>query len=349
MHSEAHKQSVQFFLSIEKLREHIPSGKKLVLADSNTPNCVEQLNLHLKEDEVLIVPAGDGSKSLETAQTVWDRMLQLNLSRTDHIICVGGGVITDLGAFCGSTFKRGINIVHVPTSLLGMVDASIGGKTGINYKGFKNYIGTFQVAENILVCPEFLETLSQDELRSGYGELYKHALIAGGDLWQKLIEQNSVDLIPSLQNIQGAIIVKQDIVSADFRENNNRKKLNLGHTLAHALESVSFTSGLHITHGDAVIAGIIIESLIAVGKGKLQDKTFEEISNHLIPLFPKISWADEDVDEIIRFAQGDKKTKSTSINCSLLVNFSLVEIDCEVSAQELISALNQYKNGISSD
>lgn len=333
---------VQYIDSFAEVSKLLPTKNVLFLADQNTLACLNSLELPISESNILVSEPGESSKSLHVAELVWGKMAELNLSRSDYLVAVGGGVVTDLAAFCGSTFKRGINYIHVPTSLLAMVDASIGGKNGINFRGFKNYIGTFSEAESILICPKFLDSLPLDELRSGYGEMYKHALLGAENLWTSLLNNKSLEATPNLSDIKLAASFKERVVKEDFTEKNRRKLLNLGHTIGHAIESVCMESETPLKHGDAVIAGILIEALISVEQGKMKQKTLDLLFQNLMPLFPKATWRQDEVRDMIHFAKGDKKSDQSGINCTLLSELFQAEIDCLVREDEIELALNKY-------
>jgi 3-dehydroquinate synthase len=232
-------------------------SKVFILVDGNTSQCLPflaQSLAHLPEDfEILEVDPGEESKELEVAANLWHVLLDYGADRNTLLINLGGGVVCDLGAFIASTFKRGISFVHVPTSLLAMVDASVGGKNGLNFAGLKNQIGTFNNPDLVLIEPKFLETLPELEWESGHGEMIKHSLISGRN-WPLILSLRPSQI--KLENISESVAVKENLVSKDFKEAGLRKVLNLGHTFGHALESLRLAQGNNITHGAAVIQGL---------------------------------------------------------------------------------------------
>ena len=232
-------------------------SKVFILVDGNTSQCLPflaQSLAHLPEDfEILEVDPGEESKELEVAANLWHVLLDYGADRNTLLVNLGGGVVCDLGAFIASTFKRGISFVHVPTSLLAMVDASVGGKNGLNFAGLKNQIGTFNEPDLVLIEPKFLETLPESEWESGHGEMIKHSLISGRN-WPKILGLKPPQI--KLETIIGSVAVKEKFVSIDFKEAGLRKVLNLGHTFGHALESLRLAQGNSITHGAAVIQGL---------------------------------------------------------------------------------------------
>lgn len=324
-----------------KLEQITSQSNALFLVDENTFQCFQKLGLN--EEQVLVVPAGEESKSLDISKVVWDKLVQLNLKRNDTLVCVGGGVITDLGAFCASTFKRGMRLIHVPTSLLAMVDAAIGGKTGINFRDLKNFIGTFSEPDSIFVCQKFLATLPEREIRSGYAEIIKHALIADRDFWNEIKVTSSLTVAPNIETIQTAARIKENIVSEDFTENSTRKLLNFGHTVGHALESYSFAKGNAIPHGDAVAAGMIIEAFISSKVSGLNDQGLKEISEFIKAHYEPVHWFDGDEQKVIALAYHDKKTMVSGINCTLLREIGSAQIDQNVSAEDLLGGLKYYQ------
>jgi 3-dehydroquinate synthase len=322
----------------------LPTPVSLFLVDQNTKACLERMTPAMDSNRILVVPAGESSKSLATCELVWAKMTELNLKRNDCLVCLGGGVITDLGAFCASVFKRGINYIHVPTSLLAMVDAAIGGKNGVNFRQLKNQIGSFTHAEKTAICPEFLSSLPLEDLRSGYAEIIKHGLIASGDLWLDVQKLQSLEVAPDLSTIKNAGIIKDEIVKGDFRENGERKLLNFGHTAAHAIESVCFASKQHVSHGDAVAAGMIIEAYISNAKGLLSDQEFEQIGTYLTLHFPPIHLEESQLPDVLSYAKQDKKSTSDNINCTLLAAIGKGKIDQQISDSDFYDACIYYQN-----
>jgi len=249
---------------LDALLQELAPSKTFLLVDSNTVNClsvfVPKLAQLDADFEVLEVPPGEESKSLEVAANLWSVLLEYGADRNSLIINVGGGVVCDLGAFIAATFKRGIPFVNVPTSLLAMVDASVGGKNGINFEGLKNQLGTFTQPNFVLIDPDFLATLPQEEWESGHAEMLKHALLSG-TRWSELLALETATL--TLQDIEQSVAFKAEIVKEDFKENGKRKILNLGHTTGHAWESYAAVSGNPCTHGAAVIQGLHVALMLS--------------------------------------------------------------------------------------
>src|SRR5690606_38544696 len=237
------------------------------LVDDNThEHCLPLLLSEIHENiliEIIEIPAGEESKAIEIAVQVWETMSETQASRKSLMINLGGGMITDMGGFIASTFKRGIDLINIPTSLLAMVDASVGGKTGIDLNGIKNLIGTFAMPELTLIHPEFLQTLPEREFRSGLAEMLKHGLIHDKNHWLELIEIENFDFISIDYLIEKSVKIKQEIVEKDPFENGIRKILNFGHTIGHALESQLLQTENPLLHGEAISVGMMVESILS--------------------------------------------------------------------------------------
>jgi 3-dehydroquinate synthase len=330
---------------LERLCSENQIDKILALADENTAHLLKSnVFSFLQAENIYVVPAGEINKNLSQASKIWEFMALSCASRKSLLINFGGGMITDLGGFCASTFMRGIPFVNVPTSLLGMVDASIGGKTGINHLHLKNYIGSFQNPLAICINTTFLKTLPKDELISGWAEVIKHGIIRGGKLWE--LCKNG---IPEISDTEAWKIlvelnteVKQGIVESDPREKGLRKSLNLGHTLGHAIETWFLQNGEKLSHGAAVAAGMIIESHIAVGLKLLQMQDYNEIAQTIDGVFPKLKFNADRFEEIARLCLSDKKNQSGRIFMVLPKKIGEIQLDVEVNHSQIIEALNRY-------
>lgn len=298
------------FQALDQFLENKQPSKTFVLVDENTaamvPTFAQRL-AHLDgEFEVLEVPAGEQSKDLEIAAQLWATLLDYGADRNALMINLGGGVVGDLGGFVASTYKRGISFVQVPTSLLAMVDASVGGKTGINFGGLKNQIGTFNEPEIVVVEPEFLKTLPREEWESGHGEMIKHCLLTGSD-WPFVLQ-----LTPEFDisdEIQRSIRIKSRVVDADFKESGLRKTLNLGHTFGHAWESLMQQKGTPVAHGRAVVQGLHL-ALVLSEQVHLQ----REVAR----TYPWVTVDPEDLAQLWTFQLADKKNESGEVQFVLL-------------------------------
>ena len=320
----------------------------LILVDENTHEfCLPILLQNLNTDipfEIIEIEAGEEMKTIETATQLWDILSEFSVDRKSLMINLGGGVITDLGGFVASTYKRGIKFIHIPTSLLAMCDASIGGKTGIDHNFLKNIIGTFSMPEKIFLFPSFLNTLPYRELRSGFAEMLKHGLIADKNHWDDLISLKELTAASIAPNIERSMEIKQHFVEHDFKEQNIRKNLNFGHTIGHAIESYSLQTGQPIAHGEAVAAGMICETYLAKIENLISEDTSEKIISNIQKFFPKISIADQNIENILQLMTHDKKNSNGQISFSLLNSIGNCHFDYIPAEENIKSALYFYQN-----
>ena len=261
--------------------------KIAVLVDENTRlACYPRIQSQLPVHQLIEIPSGEQNKTLSSCQLIWEAMTAHEMDRHSVLIIIGGGVLGDMGGFCAATYKRGIAFILVPTTLLSQVDASIGGKLGIDFNHFKNHIGVFQQPASTIVDVSFLKTLSPRELRSGYAEVLKHALIRDSSMWHELktksLENQEWDKV-----VRENVAIKARITEEDPKEKGVRKLLNFGHTIGHAMES-HFLKKEKILHGEGVAAGMVAEAWIAMTKGMLVQNDFEEIKQVIIATYGKI-------------------------------------------------------------
>ena len=333
---------LNFFLQQSK-----PS-KIMVLVDENTHEfCLPVLMGNLETEipfEIIEIEAGEDLKTIETATQLWEILTEFEADRKSLLINLGGGVITDLGGFVASTYKRGIRFINIPTTLLGMCDASIGGKTGIDHYFLKNIIGTFAEPENIFVFPDFLNTLPYSQLRSGFAEMLKHGLIADQKHWNDLISIKHLNAENLFPFIETSMKIKERIVGQDFKEQHIRKTLNFGHTIGHAIESLFLQTGTAIPHGEAVALGMICESRLAFLINLIGEDEAENIINNIRKFYPYLSISQFSDDQILPLMMNDKKNSSGKISFSLLKKIGEGNFDCEVSEKDLISTLQYYRN-----
>lgn len=314
-----------------------------ILVDTNTENlCLPVIKNSISNFEILRVEAGEKFKTLETCQRIWEQLTHLGFDRYSVLIVLGGGVLGDMGGFCASTFKRGIDFILIPTTLLSQVDASVGGKLGIDFMGFKNHIGLFREPTATLIASGFLSTLPLRELKSGYAEVIKHTLISDKTKWNSinkkgLGEQNWNDLIDfSFQ-------FKSGITETDPFEGGIRKILNFGHTIGHAVESCCLNTNAPLFHGEAIAVGMIAESHISFQKGMLKEENFEEIVNHIIAVFGKERNLPT-TEAIMEWVIHDKKNKGNRVLMSLLEGVGHAVWDVEVNENEIRNSLDYYRS-----
>ena len=303
-------------------------SKVAILLDENTKrDCLHKLP-KIENPLIIEIKSGEEYKNISTCNFIWEQLTINNFDRNSLLINLGGGVIGDMGGFCAATYKRGIEFLHIPTTLLAMVDASVGGKLGIDYKGLKNQIGLFNNPKAVLISPEFLETLSESELKSGFSEVVKHALISDSSLWIKLKNTHFTDLDWE-DIINTSVQIKNKIVLADPFEKGERKKLNFGHTFGHAIESYYLEKGTPISHGEAVFMGMILETEIS----DLSETDKNEIKNYILsnfalPYTPKKSY-------LHKYLINDKKNQDGKINFTLLSGIGNCSFDNLFSLDEL--------------
>lgn len=315
----------------------------LVLTDHNTErHCLPKLREHLPSQHFLTTsfPPGEAHKSLATCELVWDVLTQQGFDRKSLLINLGGGLVGDLGGYVASTYKRGIDFVQVPTTLLAQVDASVGGKTGVNFQHFKNHLGLFANPKAVFADPGFFATLPPRELRSGYAEVLKHCLIADRVRWEELSALPGLpeDLTPV---IDASIRVKSEIVALDPFEKGPRKALNFGHTIGHGIESV-FMEQEHITHGEAVAAGMVCEAFLSHGKNSLAATELESIARVIRGLYPRIAISSAQITAIADATLQDKKNEAGTILCTLLDGIGGYRINVPISRSDVTDALNYY-------
>ena len=299
-----------------------------ILVDENTKkDCLQKLP-KIKNSIIIEIPSGEENKNLSTCNYIWEKLIKHQFDRNSVLINLGGGVIGDIGGFCANTYKRGIDFINIPTTLLAMADASVGGKLGIDFNNLKNQIGVFANPKLVIINTDFLETLSDKELRSGFSEVVKHALISNKDLWKE-IKETSFKKISWEDVIYKTVQIKTNIVLADPNEQGIRKKLNFGHTFGHAIESYYLEKGTPIFHGEAVFMGISLE----VDLSYLSDVEKNEIKNYILSNF-RLPYTPSKKD-LLKFLRNDKKNQLKKINFSLLNGIGDCTIDNLLSENEV--------------
>lgn len=323
-------------------------SKIFIMVDENTHEyCLPVLLGNMETDlgfEILEIEAGEEMKNIQTANQLWEILTEMQADRKALVINLGGGVITDMGGFVASTYKRGIRFINIPTTLLAMCDASIGGKTGIDLMHYKNMVGTFTFPERIFVYPEFLETLPFKELRSGFAEMLKHGLIADKIHWENLIRMGKPDLEGIIPHIETSIGIKQEVVNKDFHEKNIRKTLNFGHTIGHAVESLCLQQGNPVLHGEAVAMGMIAEAYLAYLEGLITEEDCTVITESVQKYYPYLDISDFKDDDIFGLLWNDKKNTDRNINFSLISGIGTCVFDHQCSQENITGALDFYRN-----
>lgn len=319
-------------------------SKLVVLTDVNTQqHCLPLIQDLLPSDAVLItVPAGEQFKTLETCASIWNQMTEAVLDRQALMLNLGGGVIGDMGGFCASVYKRGIPFITIPTTLLSQVDASVGGKLGIDFMGFKNHLGVFQLPETVLIDPTFLETLPQRELRSGYAEVLKHGLIRDAGFFRSL-PSTVWEKQDWARVIRHSVGIKKAVVEVDPKETGLRKILNFGHTIGHAVESFYLPSSKPLLHGEAIAMGMIAEGFLSFEKIGLSYEELNELSTKLLTVFGKVNLESKDLDSILNLCAQDKKNEGSTQLFTLLPSIGDCSYNNPVTREEIKHAILYYQ------
>ena len=323
--------------------------KLFVLTDTTTQElCLPVIKnfYSLKHMQIITIPASDSHKDIESLMMVWKGLQEGGASRHSCMINLGGGMVTDLGGFAASTFKRGINFINIPTTLLAMVDASVGGKTGINFGGLKNEVGVFNDSKYVILDTEFLKTLDAENIWSGYAEMLKHGLISTEAMWEELV---SFDLAnPDLKQLQrmvgDSVKVKERIVEQDPHEKGIRKALNLGHTFGHAFESWALKRK-PILHGYAVAFGLIPELYLSVAKTGFPTDKMRQTVTFIKENYGTLNITCDDYDELIELMHHDKKNQNGIINFTMLGGIGDIRINQTATTEEIKEALDFFREG----
>lgn len=334
---------------LEKVISSHKYDKLFILTDNNTyRNClsvIENISA-IKNATHITIGVEDINKTLETLASVWLKLSNSGATRHSLMINLGGGMVTDLGGFAAATFKRGIPFINIPTTLLSMVDAAVGGKTGINFNGLKNEIGAFAPASEVIIDSEFLKTLDNENIMSGYAEMLKHGLISNQDNWKELIKFdfcNDINYDLLQQMIAKSVAIKEKVVEQDPCEKGIRKSLNLGHTIGHALESFSLQSEHPSLHGYAVAWGLVSELYLSHIKSGFPKDILWKTTTFIKEHYGMLHFSCKDYEKLYEFMTHDKKNESSdSINFTLLSNIGEININQTVSKEEIFESLDFY-------
>ncbi|MEZ5103402.1 MAG: 3-dehydroquinate synthase [Draconibacterium sp.] len=292
-----------------------------------------------------VIPSGENNKKIDSVAKIWEFLSQNGGDRKSLQINIGGGMLTDLAGFAATTFKRGIDFLNVPTTLLSQVDASVGGKTGINFNGLKNEIGTFKEPVAVIINTDFLKTIDAENFTSGYAEMIKHGLIFNPEHLAELekfdLDKIDYDLLQEI--IRHSVNVKEYFVSNDPMEKNIRKALNFGHTCGHAFESLAMEQKRPVLHGYAVAYGMVAELFLSVKKCNFPVTDFHKITEWLLKLYGKFTISEKDFDRLFELMTHDKKNESGRINFTLLSEIGKIEINQNCEKELIYKALNYYK------
>jgi 3-dehydroquinate synthase len=330
--------------SLTTFLSHHDHSHIAVIVDEKTQKfCLPLIqNLLPKKFTKIVIPSGEDNKTLATCEKIWSAMTKANMDRHGLLINLGGGVIGDMGGFCASTYKRGIDFIQIPTTLLAQVDASVGGKLGIDFHGLKNHIGVFQLPKKVLIDPTFIESLPQRQKLSGYAEIIKHCLIRDADKWD-IISHVDFDEVDLADLIAHSVEIKKAVVAEDPREKGLRKILNFGHTLGHAVETYLLGLGKRsVLHGEAIAVGMITEAYLAYQRNLIQADELEAIETMLFATYGRIQIKPSEIPAIIQLTAQDKKNKGSEIRFSLLTGIGDCGYDIPVSKAEMKKALEYY-------
>lgn len=328
------------------------ADRVVLLTDETTHRLCRPLIADIAEafDAEIVIPATDVHKTLDTLQRVWCGLQDAGCTRHSLLINLGGGMVTDLGGFAAATFKRGIRFVNIPTTLLSMVDAAVGGKTGINYGGLKNEIGAFAEAAAVIIHTEFLRTLDTENIRSGYAEMLKHSLLSGQEMWRRHIAYDLAEPdLPLLQHlVRESIELKQQVVSEDPHEHGIRKALNLGHTVGHAFESHFMAPSLSgrgggettVLHGYAVAWGLAVELFMSAAELAFPTDLMRQTVRFVIDHYGRPNVTCEDYEALYNFMLHDKKNTAGRINFTLLAAPGDIRLDQHVDNELIFDAFD---------
>ncbi|OYU81755.1 MAG: 3-dehydroquinate synthase [Flavobacterium sp. BFFFF1] len=325
-------------------------SKIFILTDTNSNEyCLPRFLSFLATEvaiEIIEVDAGEMHKNIETCIGVWNALTELGADRKSLMINLGGGVVTDLGGFVASTFKRGIDFTHIPTTLLAMVDASVGGKNGIDLGNLKNHIGVINTPRMILMDMTFLDTLPQIEMRSGLAEMLKHGLIYDKNYWDKFTDLAAIDTNDLGQLIYESVVIKNEIVAADPNEKGIRKSLNFGHTLGHAIEGcfLENESKTTLLHGEAIAAGMVLESHLSLQKGLISAEEYAAVKRNILGIYGRVTFDANDLQSITDLLIHDKKNEYGKIQFVLLDGIGSVKIGQELDNESITNAFEDYKS-----
>ncbi len=317
-----------------------------VLVDENThEHCLPILQQEIEVDvafEIIEIESGEINKNLGTCMSLWQALTDLGADRKSLLINIGGGVITDMGGFIASAYKRGILFINIPTTLLSMVDASVGGKTGVDLGVLKNQIGLFADPQMVIIDPLYLKTVTEKEITSGMAEIIKYGLTYDKSLWLQFLDESvEVDLVGMIHR---SIEIKNEVVLEDRLEANLRKILNFGHTVGHAVESYFLESDHKktLTHGEAIALGMITETYISSKLFGFPQEDLDIIKKTIIRIFGKVPILEEDYEAVLDLMKHDKKNVNGQVNFVLLETIEKCKIDCKVSPELIIESLNYY-------
>jgi 3-dehydroquinate synthase len=342
--------SIYFETGLSPLKEILEKNKYskvFVFADTNTAElCIpvfRSLLDDLEDFDIIETDAGEENKNIDFCIGIWKTLLDFGADRKCLMINLGGGVITDMGGFVASTYKRGIDFINIPTTLLSQVDASVGGKTGIDIDNVKNMVGTFSLPQAVFIENTFLTTLSKREMLSGFAEMIKHGLIMDAAYYQELKNTDYQNITP--QAIYRSVEIKNEVVTQDPLEKGLRKILNFGHTIGHAVESYSLSKDKKpLTHGEAIAIGMVCEAWLSAKYCNLTEDELKDLATYILSIYPKYNIKEKSFNALIGLMQSDKKNEEGHILFSLLEKIGNCTYNCKVTDKDILESLIYYNN-----
>ncbi|ACU03728.1 3-dehydroquinate synthase [Pedobacter heparinus] len=320
-------------------------SKIFVFADTHTSELCLPLFREMMDDfngfDLIETDPGEENKNIDFCIGIWKTLLDFGADRKCLMVNLGGGVITDMGGFVASTYKRGIDFINIPTTLLSQVDASVGGKTGIDVDNVKNMVGTFTLPQSVFIETKFLKTLPQRELLSGFAEMIKHGLIVDRTYYNDLKSSNYLQI--SAQAIYRSVEIKNEVVTEDPHEKGLRKILNYGHTIGHAVETYSLINDTQpLTHGEAIAVGMICEAFLSSNNNTLSADDLKDITDYISTLYPAYRIKEDSFKQLLEFMQSDKKNENGQIMFSLLSTIGKCDYNCRVSEKDILESFAYF-------
>ncbi len=337
--------------SLEKAIAKCPHDRLFVLTDTTTVELCWPLIQHyacLSGAQMITIGSTDDNKTLDSLCHVWSGLQQGGATRHSLLINLGGGMVTDLGGFAASTFKRGIKYINIPTTLLSMVDASVGGKTGINFGGLKNEIGVFNNASSVILDTQFLHTLDYDNIASGYAEMLKHGLISNVENWAELLNfdmEGQLDYAQLQQMVATSVAIKEKVVEEDPTEKGIRKALNLGHTVGHSLESLAMEQNRTVLHGYAVAWGLVCELYLSVLITGFPTDKMRQTVQFIKQRYGQFTFDCKQYDRLYELMRHDKKNVGDTINFTLLGEIGDIRLNQTATKEQIFEALDFLREG----
>jgi 3-dehydroquinate synthase len=336
--------TLEHYGAINEYVSNLNPTKIAVLVDDNTLQyCLHHFSENFEHTfELIRIPSGEEYKNLESCEYIWNELLHIGMDRSSILINLGGGVVCDMGGFCAATYMRGIKFIHVPTSLLAQVDAAIGGKQGIDLGIYKNTVGIIKLPEYIVIDTEFLETLPYKQLLSGFAEVLKYGLVYDRNIWDEY------SILPDFRSaemnevVSVCAAIKTKIAEEDLYETGQRKILNFGHTIGHAIESYGLSKADPLLHGEAVAIGMVVEAHLSTIYCGLSTEEYKVIKNRILYLFGRKYKSVADTTALIENMKADKKNKRGMFQFSLLSGIGACKTGIAVSEEDIIISLHDY-------